>query len=185
MKKPQERGLNLRTFAGSPVLDFIAAASSGDATLHSKGFVVGDPCYTLGHPTFEAFLEAKIETGDATVLNSFISRWTELEFQGRKCLVRHTGDGYQGGHLVDSGCIAAIPRELCSPAVRKNLKRAEREAQENGSTDGKHSGARTDLTGITKEARANLAGFTKKLSGTLRKIAKASRSTHRSAVNSA
>jgi hypothetical protein len=183
--KPQVRPLNLRTFAGTPVLDFIAAGPSGDATLHSKGFVVGDPCYILGHPTYEAFLETRFEARSAAGLDSFISRWTELEFQGRKCLVRDTGDGYRYGHLVDSGWIAAIPRDLCSAEAHKNLKRAECEAQKNGSPDGKRSGARKDLTGLSKEARKTLAGFTNDLDAMLKGMAKASRTTRRPAVKSA
>jgi hypothetical protein len=185
MKETQERRLNLRSFAGSPVLDFIAAGPSGDATLHSKGFVVGDPCYLLGHPTYEAFLETRFETRKDTGLDSFISRWTELEFQGRKCLMRDTGDGYRYGHLVDSGWIAAIPRDLCSAEAQKNLNRAEREAKKNGAPNGKPARGRKDFTGLSKEARANLAGFTNDLGAMLKEMAKASRTTRQPAVKSA
>lgn len=98
----------------------------GDATLHTNGYVTGDPCYMfVDDNDYSLLLKAQWTKypSESRDYRHHYAEWEPFEFRGHTVYFRDTSDGVgHFGHCVDSGWIVAIPVALVPADVLEKLK---------------------------------------------------------------
>lgn len=102
---------------GREILNRIVTGRYGDASLHSKGYVVVDPCYLFGNED-KRFSQAACEQ-EPDAYNGKVREWVEIEFEGQRAFFKTCSDGLGPfGHCVDSGWVCALPAAVIPEAIR-------------------------------------------------------------------
>jgi len=93
----------------------------GDAALHTRGFVSGDPCYILDEQHYLEFCDVVEQHG---LFNRVTRSWQVFQFAGHTVYWHSSDDGHGPlNHGVDSGQVVAISLVLCNETTRQIMAR--------------------------------------------------------------